>query len=317
MRHWKVAGTPPVLLKHRENAVFRVTLANGDPAALRLHRPAYHGEGALRSELALMAALKQGGLLVPSPIAGSNGDPLVRLAANAALREQYADIISWVEGPALGQSGRPLSHGLEDQQRIFFAIGAATARMHGIADAWKPPERFTRPAWDIEGLLGEAPVWGRFWDCPGLEPAQQRQLTTLRRRLKGELKDVVAAGLDYGLIHADLVRENVMLVQDGVALIDFDDAGFGYRLFDLATTLLKNRSEPSYPDIEKALVAGYRSCRDLGDESLRALPLFLVLRSLTYIGWIADRPEAPNARDRLARYVAESLSLVRSLGWEP
>jgi hypothetical protein len=38
-----------------------------------------------------------------------------------------------------------------------------------------------------------------------------------------------------------------------------------------------------------------------------------VLRSLTYIGWLADRPEIPGAIERLSRYVAESLEMARKL----
>ena len=34
----------------------------------------------------------------------------------------------------------------------------------------------------------------------------------------------------------DLVRENVMVDGDKLQLIDFDDGGFGFNLYDLATT---------------------------------------------------------------------------------
>ena len=141
---------------------------------------------------------------------------------------------------------------------------------------------------------------------------ESEALAALRVRLSQAL-DSHAPRLDYGLIHADLVRENVFITNGGVAFIDFDDCGPGYRLFDIATTLLKNRGEPTYPAIERALIAGYRSRRSLSDETLAALPLFLTLRSLTYIGWLAQRPETPNAAGRLSRYLKESLQLADAL----
>lgn len=49
--HWGLADQTPELLKFRENAVFRIFLADGGPAALRLHRPGYHDTRALASEL--------------------------------------------------------------------------------------------------------------------------------------------------------------------------------------------------------------------------------------------------------------------------
>ncbi|TWB12477.1 Ser/Thr protein kinase RdoA (MazF antagonist) [Rhizobium sp. ERR 1071] len=313
--HWPVQAHEPLLMKYRENAVFRITLEDGQFAALRLHRPGYHDETSLRSELHFMAALKLGGLDVPSPVPTSRKQSLVRLPANRHFAEQHADVVSWIDGVPLGQSGVPLSHSAEMQADIFFRVGQSMATMHELADAWEPPERFRRPAWNVEGLVGEKPLWGRFWDCRGLSSESTTALSALRDELRRTLGDAEAQDFDYGLIHADLVRENIFLTgADGdVAFIDFDDAGHGFRLFDLATTLLKNRREPAYPAIEQALIAGYRSRRSLSDAALAALPLFMVLRSLTYIGWLAGRPEIPGSVERLSRYVNESMEMARKL----
>lgn len=313
--HWPVRAHEPVLMKYRENAVFRITLEGGQFAALRLHRPGYHDETSLRSELHFMAALKLGGLDVPSPVPTSRRQSLVRLPANRHFAEQHADVVSWIDGAPLGQSGVPLSHSAEMQADIFFRTGQGMATMHELADAWEPPERFRRPAWDAEGLVGEKPLWGRFWDCRGLSSESTIALSALRNELRRALANAESQSLDYGLIHADLVRENIFLTgaENNVAFIDFDDAGHGFRLFDLATTLLKNRNEPAYPAIEQALISGYRSRRSLSDVALASLPLFMLLRSLTYIGWLAERPELPDAAERLSRYVNESLEMARKL----
>ncbi|QEN85373.1 homoserine kinase [Labrys sp. KNU-23] len=310
--HWPVPAQQPNLLKYRENAVFRILLADGQPAALRLHRAGYHDEAALQSELAWMTALRRGGLAVPASIPTADGRSLVPLAGGARFAAQHADVVSWIDGAPLGQTGTPLAQPPEKQAELFFRIGQAMAIMHDLADAWPQPPGFHRSAWDADGLVGEQPLWGRFWDCPGLSPGESEALATLRNRLRQAL-DSHASRLDYGLIHADLVRENVFTTNGGVAFIDFDDCGPGYRLFDVATTLLKNRGEPTYPAIERALIAGYRSRRSLSDETLAALPLFLTLRSLTYIGWLAQRPETPNAAGRLSRYLKESLQLADAL----
>ncbi|TXI07969.1 MAG: homoserine kinase [Rhizobium sp.] len=313
--NWSVRAHEPMLMKYRENAVFRITLEDGQFAALRLHRPGYHDETSLRSELHFMAALKLGGLDVPSPVPTTNRQSLVRLQANRYFPEQHADVVSWIDGVPLGQSGTPLSQSAEMQEAIFFRIGQNMATMHELADTWQPPERFRRPAWDGDGLIGEKPLWGRFWDCRGLSSESTIALSTLRQELRRALANTDSESLDYGLIHADLVRENIFLTgsDSNVAFIDFDDAGHGFRLFDLATTLLKNRNEPAYPAIEKALISGYRSRRLLSDAALATLPLFMVLRSLTYIGWLAERPEIPDSAERLSRYVNESLEMARKL----
>jgi Ser/Thr protein kinase RdoA (MazF antagonist) len=313
LANWDLGGQTPQLLKYRENAVFRITLKSGQPAALRLHRPGYHDETALASELCWMAALREAGLRVPAPVLTPDGRQIVSLAATQALGDQHADIVSWMTGAPLGQSGVPLAHSQERLAAIFHRLGEAMAQMHAATDAWMPPSSFSRPAWDDDGLLGENPLWGRFWDCPGLSPHDAERLSGLRQRLQKQLAKLAGLNVDYGLIHADLVRENVLVDGDHVELIDFDDGGYGWRPFDIATALFKNRGEPHYKVIKSALIEGYRGVRPLPDSALETLPLFMVLRSLTYIGWIGERPDTPDAAERLQRYVADALALADAM----
>ena len=303
--HWDLPEQVPDLIKYRENAVFQVRLAWGERAALRLHRPAYHSPAALASELAFMAHLRDHGLAVPQPIPAANGALLVAFGEGPF----YADLIGWVEGEPLGETGVPLARAGRDLPAIFRAVGRERALLHGAADAFRQPAGFERPAWNAEGLLGEAPFWGRFWDCAALPPEDRADLTALRAALTARLA-AIAPGLDHGLIHADIVRENIFVRKGRVAFIDFDDCGFGFRLFDLATTLLRNRREPDYPVLRDALLDGYAAVRPQARAAFPHLPLFLLLRALTYIGWAAARPDLPDNAARLRRYEAEARALA-------
>jgi len=307
---WGLPDQQPELLKYRENAVFRVRLADGSHAALRLHRPGYHSEKSLRSELLWMDDLRRSGLHVPQPLPAINGELLVAIGGS---EPQFADLIGWVAGRQIGETGKPLEHSPGELAVIYRALGGVMADMHNAADRWAPPAEFHRPAWDAEGLLGDGPLWGRFWDCRALSASDCRFLGGVRPRLRERLQ-AVATNLDFGLIHADLVRENVLLDSGSVALIDFDYCGYGWRLFDIATTLLRNRQEEHYALIRSSLLEGYRSRRKLEDAVLAHLPLFLLLRGLTYIGWVGERPELPDAADRMARYVSDARELAAALG---
>ena len=52
-----------------------------------------------------------------------------------------------------------------------------------------------------------------------------------------ELSKLAKSPGTYSMIHADFVAENVLVDEGRVRLIDFDDAGFGWHLFELATSL--------------------------------------------------------------------------------
>jgi Ser/Thr protein kinase RdoA (MazF antagonist) len=308
LARWKLPDQQPKLIKYRENAVFRVTLENGAAAALRLHRPGYHSQDALSSELVWMAHLRRCGVSVPEPLPTPDGALLVCLDEDR-VGQQYADLIGWVDGEPLGVSGKPLERTHTELAVVFANIGSEMARLHDAADQFVQPRDFVRPFWNGEGLVGDQPFWGRFWDCVRLDPADRDFLGALRGRLSSELVSIDGE-LSHGLIHADLVRENILINGDRVTFIDFDDCGFGFRLFDLATAFLRNRGEPDYPTIEQSLLAGYLAIRPGMKRELRHLPLFLLLRAVTYIGWAGARPELPDSEARLKRYVADVRQLA-------
>ena len=287
---WGPAQAEVAFVAGRENQVFRVRSPAGD-FALRIRRHGYRSDAELLSELQWMAALDQAGLPVPRPLPSRQGRLL------EAVGSHRVDLLHWLPGRPLGTSRQPLA--LDDAPAVFHRLGQATARLHAASDAWVRPDGFTRCAWDIAGLVGDAPVWGRFWDNPTLDlPARQRFQAF--RDLATQVLQQQALPLDQGLIHADLVRENVLLDGDRLVLLDFDDGGFGYRLFDLATSLLKNLDEPQYPALKAALLGGYRAVRPI-DTAL--LDLFIALRAATYVGWIVPRLAEPGAAARNRRYI--------------
>ena len=49
------------------------------------------------------------------------------------------------------------------------------ASMHNQASTWAVPVGFRRHALDADGLMGDAPFWGPFWDHPGFT-ADERTL---------------------------------------------------------------------------------------------------------------------------------------------
>ena len=114
--------------------------------------------------------------------------------------------------------------------------------------------------------------------------------------------------LDHGLIHADLVRENIMRDGSRVQFIDFDDSGFGFRLFDLATTLMPNLNEPDYRELKSALLKGYRSVRPIDTSHLN---LFMALRSATYLGWIMTRMDEDGSVARNERFIKRTRKLAQ------
>lgn len=291
---WDMTGAECTFVAGRENRVYKVT-HDGMAYALRFKRPGYRDLAELTSELTWMAEMARAGLSVPAPRLSREGRLLEELDGH------YVDLISWLGGQPLGRSRDPLD--LPDATGTFGELGRIMARMHSACDAWAEPLGFTRCRWDAEGLLGDAPLWGRFWENPTLDSDAAAMLRAFRAQAARVLASL---DLDTGLVHADLVRENVMIEGPALHLIDFDDGGYGYRLFDVATALLKNRAEPNYPALKQALIEGYLSVRPL---DMTHLDLFLALRAVTYVGWIVPRMDEPGSPTRNTRFIKDAQEL--------
>lgn len=291
--HW--GGQIVRLIRNRENAVFEMALPAGR-AALRLHRQGYQDDAAIRSELWWCAALAAQGVAVPAALPAQNRAMLVRLSTG-----RNASAIAWVEGDALGEAGQPFSQPLPIVLQRHHALGRLLADFHAATDRLTLPADFTRPRWDIAGLVGEKPFWGRFWDHPLASPAQSATLLCARNYLTDWLTEHAKTG-DFGPIHADVLRENVLVNDRSLSLIDFDDSGFGFRLYDLGTVLSQNLYEPHYLEIRDALIAGYAATRPV---TVELAEVFTLARCCASVGWAAPRlpPDDPVHRSHIARAV--------------
>lgn len=296
-------ATPTRLIVARENAVYEIRLHDGQRAALRLHRTGYQDAAAIRSELWWCAELARMGLPVPEPLALPDGAHLATLSTG-----RHASAIRWMDGDPMGKAGQPLPQPVAEQIDLHFRIGQLLRRLHQCSDHLGPkPDTFTRQRWDSDGLVGDSPVWGRFWEHPRATPAQMSAQKAARNTVRTMLARHAAEGGDFGLIHADVLRENVLVSDNELALIDFDDSGFGYRLYDLGTVLSQNQYEPARDDLRDALMAGY------GTQDTEKVELFTLARILASVGWTIPRlaPDDPIHISHLAR---ADMTIRRILG---
>jgi Ser/Thr protein kinase RdoA (MazF antagonist) len=290
---WPLKVKTLALAAHRENAVYRVEAEEG-VFALRLHRHGYRSDSELESELQMMAMLERKCVRVPQPVQTHAGGWL------AHLKGTQVSLLRWMKGKPLGETGVPLV--LDNRLATFRSMGHLIAQMHDAFDQWRLPEGFVRQRWDVEGLFGEQPQWGRFWDNPLLLEDQKTKLLVVRERLQNLFAQRT---FDMGLIHADMVSENILVDGDQLTVIDFDDSGFGFRLQDLATALVKHQAEPDFAELRAALVAGYRETRSVEESDI---DLFLFIRHLTYLGWIVPRMENAGGEMRARSLVAQAMS---------
>lgn len=307
MAGFGLGGARLSLIKVGENVTYRASAGRGTAMLLRLHRPIYHEPDEVRSELQWLEALAcTTDLQVPRPIRSPHGELLV-LRPLAGGQPHVCTLLQWV--PGRQHHGPP-------KPRHLRALGQTTAMLHRHALDWRPPAGFRRKKLDWKGLLGRHSNWGRLpVELPELfSAADRRVVRDALSRIESAMSGLDRIDGARALIHADLHFGNVVFTANRAAPIDFDDAGFGYLMYDVATSLTPYVESPRWPELRDALLAGYADVRPLPEPQLAVLPEFLAARNLTMAVWLTLRQPLIHRLPRdLGPFLARTAGLCRQI----
>ena len=279
------------LVAHSENVTFRVSARGHDTDyVLRLHRPGYNSIEELKSERIWTEALNDVGISVQDSLLTCQGQRFALVDIPGTGEQRYAGMTTWLEGTLLSDYLETRSEGAE-RERVFRRIGEIAATIHNQSTCWKEPPGFERRRLDLEGLLGEAPRWGRFWEHADLTKSERAMLLRRRQDVRIALNEYGERPNNFSLIHADLDADNIVHNGDNLALIDFDDSAYGWHMYDIASVLIEYRSTPGFEALCAVLLEGYRKYRPLAQRDIEMLPAFLLIRGMAFIGWVHQRPE--------------------------
>ena len=291
LKQFGVDAADLTLAARAENVTFKVVDGAGDAYTLRFHRPGYNEVEDLECERIWTKALAQAGIQVPEPLATPDGRNYIEIEVPALAQRRWVGMARWVEGHILLPVVRDARTTVDQLRAYFRELGAMIGAMHNQAANWHLPAGFQRRRLDADGLSGPNPLWGRFWEHQILSPDERALLIGVRKQLHAVLSRYCQDSARFSVIHADLHPGNVLINGDTLAAIDFDDTAFGWHMFDLAVALHQCQDLPHFPEIYASCLEGYCSVRSVAEEDLLMIPTFLLMRGLSEIGWLGDRPE--------------------------
>jgi Ser/Thr protein kinase RdoA (MazF antagonist) len=306
LRHYDVAaGATLTLLNISENATYAVDdPQTGRRTVLRLHRRGYHNRAAISSELSWLDALRnEAGVRTPRVIPDRGGHRLLALAEDDADEPRYAVLFEWLPGT------EPPEHRLTQS---FVELGEITARMHEHVVSWRRPAGFTRFAWDYDGAFGEQARWGRWQEGIAVGPAEREVLDRLDQTLRRRLARYGVDPHRYGLVHADLRLANLLVDGDRTYVIDFDDCGWSWLLYDLGAALSFIEDDPRVPELVDSWLRGYRRVRPLPADDEAEIPTFVMMRRLLLVAWIGSHAGTELAQSMGAEYTRGSCHLAEN-----
>ncbi len=295
------------LLNVSENATYAVDdPASGERTVLRVHRHGYHDAAEIESELAWLTALReQAGVRTPHVLTTDDGRRLLALHEAGAPDPRYVVHFEWLPGVEPTPTDERLPESFE-------LLGAITARMHNHVSAWRTPAAFARFAWDYEGSFGSVARWGRWQDGVAVGAAEREVLGRLDDTLRTRLAHFGTGPGRYGLVHADLRLANLLVDGDRTYVIDFDDCGWSWFLYDFGAAVSFFEHDPRIPELTDAWVRGYRSERSLDAADEAEIETFVLMRRLLLVAWIGSHSGTDLARSMGADYTAGSCELAEA-----
>jgi Ser/Thr protein kinase RdoA (MazF antagonist) len=299
------------LLNVSENATFLISDPDAGPSVLRVHRLGYHTEQEIASELAWMDALRaEAGVRTPRVLPATDGQRVVTVPETST-RDRNCVRFEFLPGTEPG--GEPAGDGPGRLTGAHFTeLGEITARMHAHAKAWPRPAWFTRFHWDYAAAFGQAARWGRWQDGVGVGPAERQVLTRLDHALRARLTAFGQGPERYGLVHADTRLANLLVHAGAVSVIDFDDCGFSWYLYDLGTSVSFFEHSPEVPSLVDSWLTGYRRAGQLSNQDEAEIWTFIMFRRLLLLAWIGSHQGVDIAAELGAGYTQGTCELAES-----
>lgn len=286
LRLWDIPHAAKArLINVSENTTYLVE-ADNYKSVLRIHRQNYHTRCAIECELAWSRALNlESPLSTPGIYPGRNGEAIQLASIDGLPEPHYMVLFHFVEGT------RPDEN--EDLVAPFEELGEIAAQTHLHTISWPRPQPFERLTWNLDTVFGPDPTWGDWRQAPNVTAEIAIVLEQVESTVKARLTRFGQGPDRYGLIHADMRLANLLIDNGTTRLIDFDDCGTGWFLYDFAAGISFMEDHPQVPLLKQAWVRGYRKVRALSSEEEAEIDTFVMLRRLALLAWIGSHIEAP------------------------
>ncbi|MBZ0216061.1 MAG: phosphotransferase [Fimbriimonadaceae bacterium] len=298
-------GARARLINISENATYLVEGPGDYRAVLRVHRENYHSRTAISCELAWSRALhEEADVITPAYFPGKDGQAIQTVQCADVPGPRHMVLFEFVEGTEPDPDA--------DLAAPFEELGEIAARTHNHSIGWQKPANFERLVWNTQTVFGARPTWGDWRDGPNIGADERKILQRLETFITDRLDAFGQSPDRYGLIHADMRLANLLIHNGSTRLIDFDDCGLGWFLYDFAAAISFMEDHPQVPALKQAWLAGYRKARSLRAEDEAEMDTFVMLRRMALLAWIGSHSEVAFARQLAPDFAGNTVTLAES-----
>jgi len=289
LAEYGLSGAKLTFQHYEGNVIFRVDvpgaaregIKNGPfvPNRYNLRILSMNNPDATKAELIWLSALRNGtGLPVPEPVPTLDGKLLTTITTPGVPHGRVVSLMRWVDGQQLTEKSLRPQH--------VKSWGQLVGHLHKFAAGWIPPEDYKRFHWDWDGILGNGVLRTPIDELVALMPKKyQEPFKTVSAETRAAM-DVLGKGRDaYGMVHVDMYLENVLFKAGQPRVIDFEDCGFGYYIYDLGIILSQWMWKEDMDWFRDVFLDGYFEINSLSNKQLKYQDLFIATRFADFTLW--------------------------------
>lgn len=305
---YELDGRRKLSLLHRsENVTFLLSgEEDGNPCeVMRVARPGYHMAEELEAEIQWLEKLAEESgrqIRTACPIRNRKGKRVSFVPLNG--KDYGCVMFEYLKGRA------PDPKTDDDAAEDFCKIGEIAARLHLQAMKWQESRKLRRRHWDYEGMLGSDGLFGNWRDCRELNSQEYDCLEWTCHVIKERLERYGKTENNYGLIHSDLRAANLLKHGEQIQVLDFDDCGFGWHLYDLAASLSFIEDDKRVPEWIQSWLEGYEKILPLTERDADEIPTFLMARRIQLLAWITSHDDSDPVKTYYPGFARKTVELA-------
>lgn len=230
----------------------------------KIYRDGHRKLNEIKAEVELLNYLKTNGAPVSYPLTDLQGQQIQ--AFNAAEGTRYGVLFTYAEGKVV--------YDMTNEQLL--TLGREMANLHNLTSAIEL--QYPRKEYNIETTITQPlkTVAPAFADLPD----EYQYLLDTGQKIADKIAALDTSKFSYGYCHYDLLPKNFHQTDTGLTFFDFDFAGKGLLVNDVAVfrihfffEVLSGRMDQARADEMFAVfVKGYRNVKSLSDEELATIP---------------------------------------------
>lgn len=236
---------------------------------MRIYRHGVYPRDEIDFEVDALSYLHRQGFPVAYPIARKSGGYITEISAPEGVR--YILVTAFAEGSDLDCE-------TVDEFRLY---GESVAWLHEASQGFTTPHK--KKDLDLANFIDDS--------VSAIEPFilhRPKELELLNQYVDDARKEILHIGEDFmdkGFCHGDVHGGNAHLHNGVLTHFDFEECGFGFRVFDLATFKWAFGLRDSKSEKWQAFVNGYQSVRKISEADFELLDTFVLLRHVWLIGF--------------------------------